>query len=271
MKYLSLDIFRDFECIGSDCPNTCCAGWTVVVDEHSLESYRKVSGSFGLKLEKNILSEDGFSYMNMPKDRCAFLTDQNLCEIYMELGKDKMCETCQIYPRFYNTYGDITFRGLSLSCPEVARKIFEHKEPIQFDFSENKEPVSAESAKTDWSLFNTLISGLTTSIEIVQNRMLTMTERLQLLILFNDALQQRLDAGEDCASVFDAFMPERLSEYLDVIHAIPENPQTKVMFLSNFFRHIGSMQDAYQLKSLIDSVVLCQDLVQVKMRNFSPF
>ena len=33
MNYLAVDLFRDFECIADACPNTCCAGWGITIDE----------------------------------------------------------------------------------------------------------------------------------------------------------------------------------------------------------------------------------------------
>ncbi len=30
MNYLAVDLYQDFECIADACPNTCCAGWTLV-------------------------------------------------------------------------------------------------------------------------------------------------------------------------------------------------------------------------------------------------
>ena len=33
MNYLTVDLYKDFKCIASACPNTCCAGWRIIIDE----------------------------------------------------------------------------------------------------------------------------------------------------------------------------------------------------------------------------------------------
>lgn len=36
MKYLYTDLFNEFECIGGECPETCCGTWTISIDNKSL-------------------------------------------------------------------------------------------------------------------------------------------------------------------------------------------------------------------------------------------
>ena len=35
MKYLVSDFYSDYECIGGECPETCCGGWNIVIDDKS--------------------------------------------------------------------------------------------------------------------------------------------------------------------------------------------------------------------------------------------
>ena len=39
MKYLISDLYSDYECIGGECPETCCGGWDIVIDDKSYEKY----------------------------------------------------------------------------------------------------------------------------------------------------------------------------------------------------------------------------------------
>ena len=40
MKYTVPDYYQDFECIAGDCPDTCCAGWQIVIDKKSQKKYK---------------------------------------------------------------------------------------------------------------------------------------------------------------------------------------------------------------------------------------
>ena len=33
MEYVYPDYYRQFTCIGGECPDTCCAGWEIVIDD----------------------------------------------------------------------------------------------------------------------------------------------------------------------------------------------------------------------------------------------
>lgn len=254
MKYLSLDVFDNFVCVGSDCSDTCCKDWVIFIDDDSADIYRNVQGDFGDKLRQNMITKEGEVYFRLPNRYCAFLTEQKLCEICLKLGEDKMCYTCKTYPRFDKPYGDILFHGLNLSCPEVARKVLLHKGLIQFDFVETGDSDNNDVKENDWVLFNTLITGLTTGINIVQRRDISFPERLGLLILFNDALQEHLDSGKDCSSIFEAFAPERLVCYLDAIRSIPTNPNAGITFLSNFIKNLDQIPNYNIIIPLIDGI-----------------
>ena len=44
MIYTTPDYYDKFKCIADKCPDTCCAGWQIVIDEASLEKYKKLKG-----------------------------------------------------------------------------------------------------------------------------------------------------------------------------------------------------------------------------------
>ena len=97
MEYLYPDYYGDFHCIASACEATCCAGWQIAVDEKSLEKYKKVKGSFGNRL-KNCINWKEQTFEQSHR-RCAFLNEENLCDLYSELGAGALCKTCRRYPR----------------------------------------------------------------------------------------------------------------------------------------------------------------------------
>ncbi len=92
MHYKKPQYYDNFTCIADRCPDTCCAGWQIVIDDTSLENYGKISGTFGERLQKSIDWEEGIFRQN--QRRCAFLNQENLCDLYRELGADSLCDTC---------------------------------------------------------------------------------------------------------------------------------------------------------------------------------
>ena len=131
------DFYDSFKCIASQCTDTCCIGWEIDVDKASQEAYRNVAGTFGDKLKANI--EEGH-FKLLPHDRCPFLTRENLCEIYTNLGEGALCDICREHPRFVEVYGDIMERGLGLCCEEATRLLLAGNGPLAFVSEECNEP-----------------------------------------------------------------------------------------------------------------------------------
>ena len=109
MKVMTPHYYKDFRCIAGACTDTCCAGWDVDVDKDSYKYYKTVKGAFGKRLKSVMVpSQDGECTFTLKEGgRCPFLNDDNLCDLYIELGEDKLCETCAEFPRFINDYGNI--------------------------------------------------------------------------------------------------------------------------------------------------------------------
>lgn len=206
MKYLELEIFNDFECVGSACPFTCCAGgWKILVDPESAAYYKSVTGDFGIRLAECVKEEKGQNSFALTEDgRCSFLNEKNLCDIYINLGPEHLCYTCKAYPRYRFAVGDVYFSGVSISCPEVARFFLCHEEKLKIDFFEDDRNIKIDS-KFDWIVFNYSIRAFTAAVELAQNRTLTISERLAVLTLFMFQFQTHIDGKTDPSGVIELF------------------------------------------------------------------
>lgn len=132
MKYHKPSFFDQFKCIGSACTDTCCAGWEIEVDETTAEGYLTEKGAFGDRLRREIGSEPGEYFFKLKNNRCPFLNKENLCDIFINLGEDRLCDICREHPRFYNWFGDYTEVGLGLCCEEAERLLFSDSKPLTF-------------------------------------------------------------------------------------------------------------------------------------------
>lgn len=42
MEYVYPDYYRQFTCIGGECPDTCCRDGRIVIDDKTLEKYKNI-------------------------------------------------------------------------------------------------------------------------------------------------------------------------------------------------------------------------------------
>ena len=136
MKVRVPNYFNEFKCIASECEDTCCAGWEIVIDDETHKRYEKVEGEFGEILRSKIVKSDGENIFLLNNGNCSFLNEKKMCEIYINLGEGHLCYTCQQFPRYTEEFLDLKEVGLSLSCPEAARIILRRAENTTFNLSE---------------------------------------------------------------------------------------------------------------------------------------
>ncbi len=243
MKFLELEIFNDFKCIGTDCPFTCCAGgWRIVVDSETDLRYRSVEGPFGDRLKKNIETVDGTRRFVLTDDgRCPFLNEKNLCDIYINIGEDYLCYTCKTYPRYSFVAGDILFEGVSISCPEVARFFLNHKEALKIDFAENKEKLPGQDL-VDWETFNHSVRAFTTAVAIAQDREFSVGERLTLLTLFTFQFQSYIVGKRDPSGLIELFGNHgNFSQILPQTGIEKRDIRSKAEFIAEYISLSGSI------------------------------
>lgn len=122
MKEIAPNIFREFRCIADKCRHSCCIGWEIDIDADTLAFYRAQTGVFGKKLRQTIqITDDCASFRLDEHERCPFLNRRNLCDIYLTLGENALCQICRDHPRFRNFFSDRTEIGLGLCCEAAAR------------------------------------------------------------------------------------------------------------------------------------------------------
>lgn len=154
MKVRVPNYFNEFKCIASECEDTCCAGWEIVIDDETHKRYEKVEGEFGDILRSKIVKSDGENIFLLNNGNCSFLNEKKMCEIYINLGEEHLCYTCQQFPRYTEEFLDLKEVGLSLSCPEAARIILRRAENTTFNLSEEDkcESKTQKEVKDDLSL-----------------------------------------------------------------------------------------------------------------------
>lgn len=193
MRYTVPDYYKKFQCLAGVCPATCCAGWQIVIDQKSLAKYKKIKGSFGNRLHNSVNWKEE-TFLQYEKKRCAFLNEENLCDMHLEAGPEMMCVTCRKYPRHIEEFENEREITLSMSCPAVAALILGKQEPVHMRTAEDEK--EEEEDGFDFFLYSALQDTRAVMIKILQNRKLPVHMRMALVLVLAHDVQNRIHAGQ---------------------------------------------------------------------------
>lgn len=216
MLYTVPDYYNEFKCTADKCKDTCCAGWQIVIDEDSMEKYRKVKGDYIWKVMACVDWETG-TFRQDNEKRCAFLNEQNLCELYKNAGADSLCKTCRDYPRHIEEFEGVREISLSVSCPEVARILMERITPVEFITREESDEVETEDfGDFDPFLFSILEDARKEMIAIIQNRELPIKVRAVLVLGMAHDMQGRINRSDmfECSKVIEKYTSEKAKTFV---------------------------------------------------------
>jgi lysine-N-methylase len=133
LRHIALRYMTEFRCIGPDCEDTCCTGWSVDVDESHYKKIKKAVSSdasmrelfdraFKLR-EPATRSRQNYALMVLgERFDCPFLDGDRMCGIHKRFGERLLPDVCAIYPRAIGVVGRRAELTGELSCPEVARR-----------------------------------------------------------------------------------------------------------------------------------------------------
>lgn len=191
MKYRYPHYYKEFQCIGKECEATCCAGWEIVIDEESIDQYLKIHTEFGNRLCNSIDFTEGI-FRQDEKKRCAFLNEENLCDIYTELGEEALCYTCTQYPRHIEEFEEANEVSLSISCPEIARMILSCQEKVTFYEEEIEEEIEPYE-EFDFLFYEILYEVREDLFAILQNRECKINDRMKLAQTMISEIQEKIN------------------------------------------------------------------------------
>lgn len=202
---------NEFKCIGSTCEDSCCFGWRVEIDKHTYKKYKKCQHKElkplfdnNIKRIKSNSTSASFAKIIMQDGGgCSFLSDENLCKIQLNLGEEALSNTCAIYPRSLNKINGIVEKSLTMSCPEAAKLALLNPNGIEFEQTEEPSKSSGFILKhletTNPNLANKPSKYFWElrffTIQVLQDRIYSLNERLILLGLFFQKVQEAVDNG----------------------------------------------------------------------------
>lgn len=244
MLYTIPDYYKEFRCIADQCEDTCCAGWQIMVDENARKKYGKVKGKFRRRLRRSVDWKEG-TFKQSEDKRCAFLNENNLCDLYTALGEKSLCKTCRRYPRHVEEFENVREITLSASCPEAARILLGKEEPVKF-LSYEKDG-DEEYEDFDYLLYSQLLDVREVMIRILQNREMPLKLRTGLILGLAHDIQVRVKCGElfGCSGVLERYSGQRAKTFVE--------EKLEEISLLEYARMVrGYFADLYELEYLKD-------------------
>lgn len=226
------DYYDEFTCIGSRCKDNCCIGWEIDIDENALNFYGQVKGNMAERLTEGISMDPVPHFNTNEKGRCVFLNHENLCDLYIELGEDSLCEICTEHPRFFHDFGEIQEKGLGIACEEAARLILNRTKPVRFlDYG----PPSSDNTVCF------ILSVRENLVSILQNRSLRMEKRMAQILEYGWQAQQWMNTTNITQeSTKDIILSEG-----DIRFRALSSAQSKE-FWPSFYQNLDIMDEQWQ-------------------------
>lgn len=180
---------KSFKCTADKCRDNCCIGWEIDIDPSSAEYYKTVGGDFGNRLKENITSGDVCSF-KMKGERCAFLNENNLCDIIINLGENALCQICRDHPRYFEWYSAVKEGGVGLCCEAAAKLILTQTE--KFSVFETD---CDDEGEDDYSpeLYDYFLFARQQIISMLENEELPLSVRLSSVLSFAHKVQENAD------------------------------------------------------------------------------
>lgn len=136
-----------FRCIGPRCPDSCCKGWEVEVDQETFGTYQNLKDHATLpqRLAQDVMknphcSDPAVDYALMrltPQYNCPFLAQSLWCDLQSAGGEALLSVTCHLFPRTYARIDGILEMSMTLSCPVVAEAVLAYPGTMTFDASQH--------------------------------------------------------------------------------------------------------------------------------------
>ena len=207
--------YQKFHCLAQGCRDSCCVNWTISFNKKDYLRLRRLNAPPALRerLEREVRrrkkgNHDGVLYgefdLKSNGGRCPFLDGDGLCAIQRACGHDALPRVCTDYPRKVGYTTAAREYALSPSCEGVLQQLWDLPEGVEF--------VEDPLPKAEWRnvnispgdnllLYFEPVRAL--FIDILQNRSMSLTERMLCLGMIIQRLQK-----ED----WSGFAPDRWTE-----------------------------------------------------------
>ena len=260
MKLYAPTYYQNFTCIADKCHHSCCIGWEIDVDDHTMKIYDTLTGGYGQAVRDSIDREDTPHFKLCANERCPHLDESGLCNIITNLGEGYLCHICREHPRFYNdtNYGKEV--GLGMACEEACRLILSNGNYGGMteigEIDGEVDPIDFDPLPLRTRLYS-----------ILSDNALPYAERLRMISdAFDVSLSVKTDA--EWQELLDSL------EYLDESHRAlfagyssdPSTPEGLEVYLERalayfIYRHTAAAWDEEDFRAAVGFALFCERLI----------
>lgn len=263
IKTYEPQFYKNFQCIGGDCEDTCCAGWNVHIDKDTYQKYQKLTEpslkerfDTQMKLkEENWQDKENYEIVATiqmdEKHNCPFCNKQGLCDIQKTVGEEHLSDTCTLYPRKTSFYINALNSSLMLSCPEAARKVL-LEDKLTFEYSEKEAPALHQVDKAlhgndENQNFYQIQEFL---IRTLQNREQSLETRLFATAYFCQKLDERPEKLKRWMTKVESLLND--GSFQKQFSQLETDIEVSLSFIHKFFEGIA-LNGAYRLVECLNS------------------
>lgn len=228
-RIVRFDFIKDYACDGKTCGSRCCRDvWGIDIDEVTLKKYQNLSSiTIREKLQNSIKYDSALKKHILQRDNngaCPFLADDGLCGIQRSFGEEYISDICCTYPRSYLDFGDYITETVGLSCYLASKNFLKLNTPLELvDICEDiKRTNIIKSKKANTIAYTNWIEINNTVMQILQNNKTAIRERLIIVFMLGEGIQDLEVNGGDLHSLLMTFLsPGTQDELLQLFLQVP--------------------------------------------------
>jgi len=221
------------------------AGWEIDIDEKSLEFYQDSNNKLKEKLKENIIISPTPHFKLDENGICPFLTEDKLCELYLNFGENSLCDICSEHPRYYEFFKDLKEGGIGLCCEEAARIILTQTEP----FSTYEIDIPYENVDDyNEDLFDYLLENRKKIFDYLNDSEIPLNSKLKDVLWFANTIQQNIDFNFlDKQEIFNISSNSKSSIYfiLEFLTTLEPNDPNWIPYLKNIIEIYNNNIEKY--------------------------
>ncbi len=122
-----INYYDEFSCLGGKCPDNCCHGWSIPLDDEALKRFKAETGLYGAWIRSTIHGKEQKVFSPMAL-RCPHICRDGLCGLQKKRGEAFIADVCREYPRVRMNYGPLAEYHLDLSCVHAASLFLHYRD-----------------------------------------------------------------------------------------------------------------------------------------------
>lgn len=253
IDWIKPDIYDQFQCKGSDCRRTCCAGWRITVSKAEYQDLKKKLNQADARMLRRLPEQDRSTRMYgefiLDKRGCSLQTEEGLCGLQLSMGAEALPDVCTYFPRHGARCGDEMQVSLSPACEAVLELLLEQKGSMKL--IREQAPVvplllqhfSGNNAEQQWREHLQLQEFC---LLLLQAEGISLDQRMALLGIGLHNIDGFYAKGEKgkAAAYMDQYL-KRLSDTEDIELLLPFEPLSPTFLLGNF---VSSITFAFSMR-----------------------